>query len=50
VERASLSRFIRGQRTLRLDMADRLAIYFGLRLVPTSKTSGARKRKDPQRF
>ena len=32
IERASLSRFVRGQRTLRLDMADRLAAYFGLEL------------------
>jgi plasmid maintenance system antidote protein VapI len=35
VERASLSRFVRGERTLRLDMADRLATYFGLELRPT---------------
>ena len=32
VERASLSRFVRGERTLRLDMADRLATYFKLEL------------------
>jgi plasmid maintenance system antidote protein VapI len=34
VQRASLSRFLRGERTLRLDMADRLATYFGLELKP----------------
>lgn len=34
VERASLSRFVRGERTLRLDMAGRLAAYFGLELRP----------------
>jgi plasmid maintenance system antidote protein VapI len=32
IERASLSRFVRGQRTLRLDMADRLAAYLGFEL------------------
>jgi transcriptional regulator with XRE-family HTH domain len=30
----SLSRFVRGETSLRLDNADRLAAYFGLRLVP----------------
>jgi plasmid maintenance system antidote protein VapI len=34
VERASISRFVRGERSLRLDKADRLAAYFGLTLVP----------------
>jgi plasmid maintenance system antidote protein VapI len=34
VERMSLVRFARGERSLRLDMADRLAAYFGLGLVP----------------
>jgi len=37
VERASLSRFVRGQRTLRLDMADRLAAYFRLELRPEKR-------------
>jgi plasmid maintenance system antidote protein VapI len=32
VSRASIMRFVRGERTLRLDMADRLAAYFGLSL------------------
>ena len=40
VERASLSRFVRGERTLRLDMADRLAVYFGFKLTkPTEPTA-----------
>jgi DNA polymerase I-like protein with 3'-5' exonuclease and polymerase domains len=43
-ERASLSRFVRGERSLRLDMADRLAKYFGLELTPTAR-AGAPKRK-----
>lgn len=30
VQRASLSRFLAGRRTLRLDVADKLATYFGL--------------------
>jgi len=32
VSRASVMRFVRGERTLRLDMADRLAAYFDLEL------------------
>ena len=32
VQRASIMRFIRGTSSLRLDMADRLAAYFGLEL------------------
>jgi plasmid maintenance system antidote protein VapI len=37
VERASLSRFMAGKRSLRLDMADRLAAYLGLELRPVRK-------------
>jgi plasmid maintenance system antidote protein VapI len=33
VLRQSLMKFARGERSLRLDMADRLAAYFGLVLV-----------------
>lgn len=33
VKRASIMRFMRGERTLRLDMADKLAAYFGVRIV-----------------
>jgi plasmid maintenance system antidote protein VapI len=44
VERASLSRFVRGERTLRLDMADRLAAYFGLELRPTRGKGRGRDR------
>lgn len=32
VHRASISRFIRGERSIRLDVADKLAEYFGLEL------------------
>jgi plasmid maintenance system antidote protein VapI len=32
VTRASIMRFVRGSQSLRLDMADRLAAYFGLEL------------------
>jgi plasmid maintenance system antidote protein VapI len=32
VTRASIMRFVKGTRSLRLDMADRLAAYFGLEL------------------
>lgn len=34
VTRASIRRFVNGERSLRLDMADRLAAYFGLVLRP----------------
>jgi plasmid maintenance system antidote protein VapI len=30
--RASIMRFVAGKQSLRLDMADRLAVYFGLEL------------------
>jgi plasmid maintenance system antidote protein VapI len=32
VTRASIMRFVRGDQSLRLDMADRLAAYYGLAL------------------
>jgi plasmid maintenance system antidote protein VapI len=32
VTRASIMRFVRGDQSIRLDMADRLAEYFGLEL------------------
>jgi plasmid maintenance system antidote protein VapI len=32
VTRASIMRFVRGDQSIRLDMADRLAAYFGLSL------------------
>jgi plasmid maintenance system antidote protein VapI len=37
VERASISRFVRGKNSLRLDLADKLADYFGLTLTQTRK-------------
>jgi plasmid maintenance system antidote protein VapI len=33
VARASIQRFIDGRQSLRLDMADRLAVYFNLSLI-----------------
>jgi plasmid maintenance system antidote protein VapI len=33
VKRQSLMKFVRGEQSLRLDMADRLAKYFGLELT-----------------
>lgn len=41
IERASLIRFARGDQSLRLDIADRLAEYFGLELA--AKTDSKRK-------
>jgi plasmid maintenance system antidote protein VapI len=37
VQRHSIIRFVRGSQSLRLDMADRLAVYFGLELRPKRK-------------
>ena len=37
VTRQSLMSFVKGERTLRLDMADKLADYFGLELRPAMK-------------
>jgi hypothetical protein len=37
VTRASIMRFARGSQSLRLDVADRLAAYFGLELRPKRK-------------
>jgi plasmid maintenance system antidote protein VapI len=34
IERSSISRFVTGKRSLRLDLADKLAAYFGLILKP----------------
>ena len=39
VQRASLSRFVNGKQSLRLDVADKLALYFKLELRP--KRGGA---------
>lgn len=45
VDRASISRFVAGKRSLRLDMADKLAAYFGLELTPTEKKPGKKQPK-----
>ena len=37
VQRASLSRFVHGKNSLRLDVVDKLAKYFELRLVTTEQ-------------
>jgi plasmid maintenance system antidote protein VapI len=37
VKRASIMRFLRGETSLRLDMADKLAVYFDLELRPKRK-------------
>lgn len=37
VKRASIMRFVRGETSLRLDKADRLAAYFRLELQPKRK-------------
>jgi plasmid maintenance system antidote protein VapI len=39
VTRGSISRFVTGKRTLRLDMADKLAAHFGLVLRRNRKRS-----------
>jgi plasmid maintenance system antidote protein VapI len=37
--RASIMRFVRSSQSLRLDMADKLAAYFGLALIAAKKRS-----------
>jgi plasmid maintenance system antidote protein VapI len=37
VKRASIMRFLRGETSLRLDKADKLAAFFGLELRPQRK-------------
>jgi transcriptional regulator with XRE-family HTH domain len=43
VDRASLSRFVRGERSLRLDIADRLAEFLGLELRPNGRRHSRNK-------
>jgi plasmid maintenance system antidote protein VapI len=43
VQRASIMRFIRCRQSIRLDVADMLAAYFGLALVRTSRKQRIRK-------
>jgi len=38
VARASIQRFVDGRQSIRLDMADRLAVYFGLRIFVDKRT------------
>jgi plasmid maintenance system antidote protein VapI len=42
VKRASIMRFLRGETSLRLDMADRLAVFFGLEVKPRRKARKGR--------
>ena len=44
VARASIMRFVRGDQSIRLDMADRLAVYLGLRLVEAGGNIDGRSR------
>jgi plasmid maintenance system antidote protein VapI len=37
VARASIQRFVAGRQSIRLDMADRLAAYFGILVVPKAR-------------
>lgn len=38
LSRLSIDRFLRGERSMRLDKADALAAYFGLELQPAKRT------------
>jgi plasmid maintenance system antidote protein VapI len=44
VQRSSIQRFIDGRQSIRLDVADRLASYFGLRLLMESRNDSDRLR------
>ncbi len=45
VPQCSLSRFVTGKQSLRLDMADRLAEYFGVEVHPPRRGSRRKGRK-----
>lgn len=45
VLRANIMRFVRGETSMRLDNADKLAAYFGLSLQPTQPPKQAAKPK-----
>lgn len=45
VEPASVSRFVRGSRSLRLDKADRIAAVLGLRLVSKKRKESPRGKR-----
>ena len=40
VSRQSIIRFTRGDSTIRVDIAERIAEYFGLELMPKQKSKG----------
>jgi plasmid maintenance system antidote protein VapI len=40
VQRMSIARFLEGKTSLRLDKADKLAAYFGLKLRPARRKKG----------
>jgi plasmid maintenance system antidote protein VapI len=42
VQRLSIARFVRGEQSIRLDIADKLAAYFGLALQPIQATKKGR--------
>ena len=42
VSRQSMMHFVRGTRTLRLDIADKLAKYFGLELRPATRKTATK--------
>lgn len=43
IDKASMSRFLSGERGLRLDAVDRLCVHFGLRLVAMRKDKGGKR-------
>lgn len=43
VTRQSLMAFVKGQRTLRLDIADKLAVYFRLEVRPPTRNQETKK-------
>jgi transcriptional regulator with XRE-family HTH domain len=45
VERGSISRFVKGQRSLRLDKAEKLAAFFGLSLTGNAKAKNRQSQR-----
>ena len=40
VKRQSLAKFLRGEQTIYLDLADKLAAHFGIEVMPPKKSKG----------
>ena len=49
VQKASLIRFLRGEQSLRLDIADKLAAYFGFQVIKGESHALSHRRGGPRK-